>query len=508
MRSFFVCLRIILVGVLWGIVFTEGIRVIMLCNWHFDIFWPDHWRQAKELWQAGWVVRAPKEWAFVIILATFFPMLITGWWTLSLVAWERIIYQILLLPVNLYRYFIKKPINVITTNNKYGVVKRKSYKQIRPTGIIGSIRSPISDYNDSSRSSATTAAATSYTPATTPSYAASSGTSSYIGSAYNNNSTKPAVKTDVSATIDHALFKFDDDDDDFDLDIDSFEKTDISKKRAADSKPKQSNKRKLEDAFADDFDEDDFDDAPVKNKRDNRRNKAKVEDDEDEFETPSRRGSRAEKSDERERRGKDRNKEDKDGAKSNKRGNKNNRDESGEDNVAPAKKDNAHGPVYDALQQKGYNIINNIAVGDATIDFVAVDENKICLCMVDKENGDWLADEELFNGEEPLWFSESSHRVSPVRKLKIARDTIKEKLQEEGFEQNLQAYVVVQMANIINADDMFDIWDDMDIKVTRINRGAPKEIQLFSKTLGEAEGSLPRQDMDKLRKTLKSLKQG
>ena len=271
MRSFFVCLRIILVGVLWGIVFTEGIRVIMLCNWHFDIFWPDHWRQAKELWQAGWVVRAPKEWAFVIILATFFPMLITGWWTLSLVAWERIIYQILLLPVNLYRYFIKKPINVITTNNKYGVVKRKSYKQIRPTGIIGSIRSPISDYNDSSRSSATTAAATSYTPATTPSYAVSSGTSSYIGSAYNNNNTKPAAKTDVSATIDHALFKFDDDDDDFDLDIDSFEKTDISKKRAADSKPKQSNKRKLEDAFADDFDEDDFDDASVKNKRDNRR---------------------------------------------------------------------------------------------------------------------------------------------------------------------------------------------------------------------------------------------
>ncbi|MBR1903775.1 MAG: hypothetical protein IJ824_01180, partial [Alphaproteobacteria bacterium] len=63
MRSFFVCLRIILVGVLWGIVFTEGIRVIMLCNWHFDIFWPDHWCQAKELWQAGWVVRAPKEWA-------------------------------------------------------------------------------------------------------------------------------------------------------------------------------------------------------------------------------------------------------------------------------------------------------------------------------------------------------------------------------------------------------------------------------------------------------------
>jgi hypothetical protein len=63
------------------------------------------------------------------------------------------------------------------------------------------------------------------------------------------------------------------------------------------------------------------------------------------------------------------------------------------------------------------------------------------------------------------------------------------------------------MANIINADDMFDIWDEMDIKVTRINRGAPKEIQLFSKTLGEAENALSRQELDKLRKVLKSLKQ-
>ena len=62
------------------------------------------------------------------------------------------------------------------------------------------------------------------------------------------------------------------------------------------------------------------------------------------------------------------------------------------------------------------------------------------------------------------------------------------------------------MANIINADDMFDIWDDMNISVTRINRGAPKEIQLFSKSLSESENSMPRKELDRLRKVLKSLK--
>ncbi len=494
------CLRIILVGVLWGIVFTEGIRVIMLCNWHFDIFWPDHWRQAKELWQAGWVVRAPKEWAFVIILATFFPMLITGWWTLSLVAWERIIYQILMLPVNLYRHFIKKPINVITTSNKYGVVKRKSYKQIRPTGIVGGIRSPISDYNDSSRST-TPAATPTYSPASTTSYASSS----TYGSSY--SAPKPAAKkTDVSATIDHALFKFDDDDDDFDLDIDSFEKTDITKKRESekresDTKSKQSHKRSFDDDF--DYNADDFDDEETaKPKRNNRRNKSKV-DDFDEDETPRRnnRNTRQEKNADR---GKERDREDKDSTKT-KRNARNSRDEADTADISTKKEAN-HGPVYDALQQKGYDIISNIDVGDTTIDFIGVDENKVCLCLVDKENGDWLADEELFNGEEPLWFSENSHRISPVRKLKIARDAIKEKFEAEDISFTLSSFVVIQMANIINADDMFDIWDDMDIKVTRINRGAPKEIQLFSKTLGEAEGSVSRQDMDKLRKILKSLK--
>ena len=481
-------LRIIIVGILWGIVFTEGIRIIMLCNWHFDIFWPDHWRQAKELWQAGWVVRAPKEWAFVIILATFFPMLITGWWTLSLVAWERIIFKIIMLPVTIYRYFIKKPINVITTNNKYGVVKRKSYKQIRPTGIVGSIRSPISDYSDSARPAATVNT-TAYVP--TAGVAAAAAT---VGSAY--TAPKPvAKKTDVSATIDHALFKFDDDDDDFDLDIDSFEKADITKKRKDDDAKASVKAARRDDDDDFGYFDDDEEEMPAAKHNDRRKNNHFDEDDEGRGRNKSGKGER-----------KERDRADKNN-KGDKRGAKGGRDEAGES----AKRDNAgagnqRGPVYDALQQKNYDIISDVAVKSTVVDFVGVSENRICLCLVDKENGDWLADEELFNGEEPLWFSESSHRISPVRKLKVARDEIEAKLAEEGFDLSISAYVVVQMANIINADDMFDIWDDMNISVTRINRGAPKEIQLFSKSLSESENSMPRKELDRLRKVLKSLK--
>lgn len=485
MKSLLVFLRIIIVGILWGIVFTEGLRVIMLCNWRFDIFWPDHWRQAIALWKAGWVVRAPKEWAFVLLIITYIPMLLTGWWTLSLVAWEDIIWKIITFPYTLYCKIIKSPINSITTGNHYGVVKRKSYKQIRPTGI-NTLRVPISDYGDNSAPATVSSVPPAY--------------SGYSASSLSSSSSRVAnkvKKTDVAATIDHALFKFDDDDDDdFDLDIDSFEKTDLKKK------PKEEPKKSLP-KF--DFDDDDEDEEDEEDKsRSVRRKEFDFDDDDDDFEESrtrdnsrrnNKRGEDKEKKSSRQDRG--------ESARSDKkRDNRRNENrESGESETRTSR-----GPVYDALQQKNYAIISNVTVNNVTIDFVGISESNICLCLVDKENGDWLADEEMFNGEEPLWFSENSHRVSPVCMLNNARKIIKNKLEEEGFEQNLESFVVIQMANIINADDMFETWNDMDINVTRINRGAPKEIRLFSKTLPEAEERLSKKEVDRITKMFKSLK--
>ena len=498
MKSLVVFARIIIVGCLWSIVFIEGIRVIMLCNWHFDIFWPDHWRQAYALWKAGWVIRAPKEWAFVIILLTFFPMLITGWWTLCMVAWENIIYDIIMSPVMLYRRLIKAPINVMKTNNKYGVVKRKSYKQIRPTGV-GGFRMPISDYSDAKRSQplAQPMAQPTVSPIPlAPKPALTAGKA-------------PAKKTDVPSTLDHALFKFDDDDDDFDLDIDSFEKADILKKK--DTKPKP--------AVADDFDDDDdFQPKPQKNKNNQQQNSNKRQprndfdndDDIDDYQPKNNRQNERKNDDSRGKNNKNNrndNRTDKQqnrnkAERADKNERNNNRATENSDNI----NSNQRSPVYDILQQKGYDIISGINVNNTLIDYVGVSNTEICLCLVDKENGDWLADEELFNGEEPLWFSENSHRISPVRKLDVARNLIRDKLAEEDFEQEIKSYVVVQMANIINADDMFDIWNNMDIDVTRVNRGSPKEIRLFSKTVDEAEGSMDRKEFEKLRKVLKSIK--
>ena len=492
MKPLLVFARIIIVGCLWSIVFIEGIRVIMLCNWHFDIFWGDHWRQFFELWKAGWEINAPKEWAFILILITFFPMLITGWWTLCLVAWEDIIRDIILLPYRIYQYFIKAPLNVITTNNKYGVTKKKSYKQIRPAGV-SKIYTPISDYGAENQQSIPPALAkASGYPTSTP---VLQYTPAQSFSTASNRVAGKVNKPDIPATIDHALFKFDDGDDDFDLDIDSFEKTDFSKPtKDSRSAPKKST-----------YNEDDYDEPrPARTEKRSARNTFEFDDD---AEQQASRNARKQRSNNNQR-------DDSDDFRRDNRRNKQNqeRDDRSVNRSENPKTEEANrrdaprNPIYETFQQKGYDVITNITVNGTTFDFVGVSDTEVCLCLVDKETGDWLADEELFNGEDPLWFSEDSHRVSPVKKAANAQKKVYTALADGGFNMVIKPYVAIQSANIINADDMIDVWDNLGVEVTRINRGMPKEIKLLSKTLNEQQGNLNKKDFEQVRRILKSLK--
>lgn len=161
--------------------------------------------------------------------------------------------------------------------------------------------------------------------------------------------------------------------------------------------------------------------------------------------------------------------------------------------------------VLDIIRQKGWEVITSATVRNNLIDFIGVSSNQICLCLLDKESGDWLADEERFNDEEPLWFSESSHRISPVRKVDLARQALIAKLADSGLEYEVSAYVVIQIGNIINAEDMFEIWNNMNISVTRIDRGSPKELKLFSKSLSEVETPIDKDSFEKIKKLVRNI---
>lgn len=166
---------------------------------------------------------------------------------------------------------------------------------------------------------------------------------------------------------------------------------------------------------------------------------------------------------------------------------------------------NNNNSTLDVIKQKGYEVITGVTIKNNLIDFIGIAANQICICLIDKEPGDWLADEERFNDEEPLWFSESSHRISPVRKVDLAKQHLIDKLESADFHFDVKAYVIEQIGNIINAEDMFEIWDDIGVCVTRIDRGTPKELKLFSKTLDEAIENIDKDKLEKIKKLVRNI---
>lgn len=403
-----------LVGLLWSIFFIEGIRVIMLTNWHFDIFRPTHWQHAWSLWSSGWVIDEAKEWAFVLIVLTAVPVWITVWAALSTIRWERVFKFIGLLPVRLFNFIFEKQVKKITDTAAVKVVKKKkSYKEIRPKNI----HQPLDDSLPSRRS-----------PLDEEKRAALSGISVTHKPKTLSGTPKPPVEP---KEFTHSLFELGDNEP---LDFDLF----------ADTEP----------------------------------------------ETPKTEEKTAVKTD---------------------------KTQKSEPQTAPRKKSSENQPPagkpksssvnssFELLKQKGYEIITGATIKNTFIDFIGVSKSQICLCLNDKEPGDWLADEERFNDEEPLWFSESSHRISPVRKADLARITLQEKLSDADLSFEIIPFVIEQIGNIINAEDMFDIWNSIGVKVTRIDRGTPKEIPLFAKTLEEADGTPEKAVFEKIKKLLRGI---
>lgn len=462
LKPLLVLAKITLVGILWSIVFIEGVRVIVLENWRFDIFWPPHWGYAWNLWQSGWIIDTPKEWAFILILLTFIPLWLTGWIALSLIPWERLIYNIIAFPFRLIRGTVRPLAQAVTPTPV--VVKRKSYKEVRPSGR----RLPISDYKAPAN-------------ATTPVLAASDTVSSLLS---------PKREMPVSDPLSHTVFNLDDEDDNFDLDIDSFEQSDIFKidseknkiSRGSDVSPKRAaNIQRRESHMSDDIfddEDDDLDDYEPMPRAENsqKRRNSKFSEEKESF-SSSRQRREEEKISRRDRR----------------------------ENRREKSSTYSGGTIGDVLTDKGYDVMRNISVRSTLIDYVAVSEDRILMCMTDKETGDWLADEERFNDEEPLWFSENSHRISPVRTIDLARHQFEKLFADSDFDMDIEPYVIVTSGNIINAEDMFETWDNLNVKVVRYAKGKPTDLPLLTQIVPPTKDRLSDNDLVVFKKLMKKL---
>lgn len=435
MKPIVTLIRIIIVGIIWSLFFLEGIRVILLTNWHFDLIDYRHWNYVWNLWMSGWVIDDRREWAFLLIIFSFIPLWLAGWTSLSLIRWEVYIKKLWNKLVSFYNVNILKKEPEPQTEKralpKNAVKKKKSYKEIRPRNL-NAISAPISETAQRSSAIAPNRTMPNVKPIITP--------------------TSPIQST--SNILDHSLFKFDTDEDDFDLNFDDLDKIQ--------SAPKQP-EAKRESEYSEDSNRNN-EQRSDRNRRDNQ-NKS--------------------------------NKNDRDNSR------KNNRSlpQSGQTQMPK----NLGNSSLEVIKQKGYQVITSATIKNNFVDFIGVAEGQICICIIDKESGDWLADEERFNDEEPLWFSESSHRISPVRCADVVQEYLTEKLKENGFDFAVSTYVIIQYGNIINAEDMFETWNNMNINVTRIDRGMPRELKLFAKTLDEADTSIDIDRFEKIKKLIRNL---
>lgn len=424
MRTLVTVIKALIIGYLWSIIFIDGIRVLLLINWHFDIFLREHWVLLKAKWNSGASI-STSEIGFFIIVVSSIPLWFSGYVGLCLIKWRRLFKNILFGPLYLYRK-VKLKTRAPVVIKKQPVVQEEVVVKKAPL-VKKAIKRPLMPSERLAQSNINNNVAMQ-----TPS--PMSAPSSY--------SPQPSKKNiEQQNPLDHALFNFDDDDFDLDFNLD-----------------KKETKKPKEDEIPSALVADAPKPKPVEH-----------------TEKPHKPTEKPKK----------------------------------EPQIKQRPQDNqskeSHTPVMDVLTQKGYDIIPSIIIKNTTIDYMAVSKNQILLCLVDREPSDWLADEEKFNDEEPLWFSESSHRISPVRKIDVACDILRTKLSVTDFKFEVIPYVIIQSGNIINAEDMFDVWASMKINVTRINRGSPKEIRLFSKSIEPCEAKTDKDTIEKLKKLIYSM---
>ena len=131
---------------------------------------------------------------------------------------------------------------------------------------------------------------------------------------------------------------------------------------------------------------------------------------------------------------------------------------------------------------------------------LCISQEQIALLIFDDEAGDWLADEEAFNDEDPLWFSETDHRVSPVFKLSICAKELTQKLADTSFK--IKPILVERKGNLINAEDMLKTWNDLGVIVCRTATGGPVQLKTFSEVFNQPATPVQDSDLEKIKQIL------
>ncbi|MDY6407880.1 MAG: hypothetical protein SPL08_04185 [Pseudomonadota bacterium] len=151
------------------------------------------------------------------------------------------------------------------------------------------------------------------------------------------------------------------------------------------------------------------------------------------------------------------------------------------------------------LSGANYQVVKDVTVGQLPLGLVGISNDKVVLCLMDVDKGDWLADEEFFNEEEPLWFSETAHRTSPVYRLLTEAKNFAKKMASKGLTQSVVPILIEKEGTIINANDMMETWKKMNVIVCRTDLGGPEELPSFAEALPPANDRGSEADLNGVR---------
>jgi len=96
-------------------------------------------------------------------------------------------------------------------------------------------------------------------------------------------------------------------------------------------------------------------------------------------------------------------------------------------------------------------------------------DSEIVVVMIDPCFSDTfeLADEERFNGNHPLWFSESGRRQSPVWQLAVTCELLRQRLLHLGKHIPEVWGLLVTSSAVLNSEDIFPVWEKLHVTVVR-----------------------------------------
>ena len=99
--------------------------------------------------------------------------------------------------------------------------------------------------------------------------------------------------------------------------------------------------------------------------------------------------------------------------------------------------------------------------------YIYANLNEVVLVALDPRSSRMaeLADEEPFNDEHPLWFTDRDHRESPVWKLAVTCEMIRERLSRLSHHAPEVWGVLLTGCEVINYDDMLDVWKKLNVSV-------------------------------------------